>query len=68
MFRMAGIRLNPGMRVLLGIALMAVGLLKHQAAPLIVIGAIVGLLGLVSMVGSAAGGGDDGDANRDRQR
>ena len=68
MLRMAGIRLHPGMRVLLGIVLMGVGLLKHHAAPLIVIGAVVGLLGLVSMAGGAAGGGDDGDTHRDRRR
>ena len=47
---------------------MAVGLVKHHAAPLIVIGAVVGLLGLVSMAGGAAGGGDDGDGHRDRRR
>jgi drug/metabolite transporter (DMT)-like permease len=49
------------MRVLLGIALIGVGLLKHNATPLIVIGAVVGLLGVASVVGSAARGSDDGD-------
>jgi hypothetical protein len=54
MLRMAGFRFHPGMRVLLGMALIAAGLLRHNATPLIVIGAVVGALGLVSLVGGAA--------------
>jgi hypothetical protein len=48
------------MRVLLGVALIGVGLLKHNAVPLIVIGAVVGLLGIASVVGSTASR-DDGE-------
>lgn len=62
MLKIAGVRLHPGMRVLLGMGLIALGLLKHNATPLIVIGAIVGLLGIVSMVSSAARASDDGDS------
>jgi hypothetical protein len=54
------------MRVLLGIALIGVGLLKHSATPLIVIGAVVGLLGIASMVGSTGRGRDAGEGQEPR--
>jgi uncharacterized membrane protein (DUF4010 family) len=64
---MAGVRLHPGVRVLLGVALIGVGLLKHNAVPLIVIGAVVGLLGIASVVGSTASR-DDGEGEERRER
>jgi hypothetical protein len=52
---MAGVRLNPGTRVLLGVVLLVAGLLVHVTA-LLVAGAVLGLLGFLSLVSDAAGG------------
>ena len=67
MLRMAGVRLNPGTRVLLGVVLLVAGLLVHVTA-LIIAGAAIGLLGFLSLVSDPAGGTRDGDSDRMRGR
>ncbi|MGZ4168921.1 MAG: hypothetical protein ACXVSA_19540 [Solirubrobacteraceae bacterium] len=56
MLKMAGVRLHPGMRVVLGAVLIAVGLARHDATPLLVIGGALLLFGVAGMVGAASGG------------
>jgi hypothetical protein len=64
MLRMAGVRLNPGARVLLGVVLAVAGMLVHVTA-LLVAGAVLGLLGLLSLVSDAGDGTTtDGDSDR----
>jgi hypothetical protein len=64
MLRMAGVRLNPGARILLGVVLAVAGMLVHVTA-LLVAGAVLGLLGLLSLVSGAADGTTtDGDSDR----
>jgi hypothetical protein len=55
---MAGVRFHPGIRVLMGTVMIGVGVVAHRNTPLIVIGAVFALLGLMSLVGKPAGGGD----------
>jgi hypothetical protein len=53
MLRMAGVRLSPAVRLVIGAALIALGLARHTAAPLIVIGAAFLVFGVVSLFGTA---------------
>jgi hypothetical protein len=53
MLRMAGVRLSPAVRLVIGAALIALGLARHTAAPLIVIGAAFLVFGAVSLFGTA---------------
>jgi hypothetical protein len=54
MLRMAGVRLSPALRLVIGAALIALGLARHTATPLIVIGAAFLVFGVASLVGTAA--------------
>ncbi len=47
MLKMAGVRLHPGMRFVLGAVLIAAGLVRHDATPLLVIGGALVLFGVV---------------------
>jgi uncharacterized membrane protein len=50
---MVGVRLNPVTRVLMGVIVLVAGLLVHVTA-LLIAGAVLGLLGLLSLVSGAA--------------
>jgi hypothetical protein len=54
MLRMAGIKLHPAMRLAIGAGLIAIGLARHNATPLIVIGAAFVVFGVASLVGTVA--------------
>jgi hypothetical protein len=56
MLRMAGVHLHPGMRVVIGAAMIAVALAHHHATPLLVIGGAFVLFGVSSLVGAATSG------------
>jgi hypothetical protein len=54
MLRMAGIKLHPAMRLAIGAGLIAIGLARHNATPLIGIGAAFVVFGVASLVGMVA--------------
>jgi len=54
MLRMAGVRLSPALRLVIGAGLIALGLARHTATPLIVIGAAFLVFGMAGLVGTAA--------------
>jgi hypothetical protein len=51
---MAGVRLNPAVRLVIGAGLIAIGLARHSAAPLIVIGGAFVVFGVVGVAGAVA--------------
>jgi hypothetical protein len=53
MLKMAGVRLSPAVRLVIGAALIALGLARHTATPLIVIGAAFLVFGVASLLSAA---------------
>jgi len=66
MLRMAGVRLHPAVRVLIGAVILGIGLTRHHATPALVIGAVLIVWGLAAVLGLA--GGDDGEARSTGRR
>jgi membrane-bound ClpP family serine protease len=64
MLRLAGVRLHPGIRLVIGAALVAFGLWRHDAAPAIVIGGALILFGLAGLVGSPQNNGAEAGSRR----
>ena len=63
MLKMAGVQLHPGVRILIGAVVIAIGLLRHGTMPLIVGGALI-VWGVAAVLGLASGGAEDGRSQR----
>jgi hypothetical protein len=65
MLRMAGVRVHPALRILIGAVILGIGLMRHHATPALVVGAVLIAWGIAAVLGLARGG-DEARSTRDR--